>query len=229
VRWWSPDALLRDLAEPQGLWLDPQVSWRSFLDNVVRTSFSRRPPDVPPASPVDAHPPVRWWPDPGRFVVDTPRVQAILGHTTRPVIVRSGEPATDPGSLRAVVSQFASVSLASLDGEPLDATRRALLTVAGRTDRDGTLRSNGGPGLLVLGKGPARAEALTGYVDVRWGRRPVVHALDERGESGAIIPVIPLSDGWWRITLDGLTSPWSEWVDPREKPRRGRARPPPSP
>jgi hypothetical protein len=39
VRWWSPPAILRDLAEAGSLWLDPQVGPRSLIDTRLRVSF----------------------------------------------------------------------------------------------------------------------------------------------------------------------------------------------
>ena len=219
VRWWSPDGLLRDLSEPSSLWLDPQVSWRSALDNVLRTSFAAVPPALT-AAPAPAVSPVRWWPDAGRWVVDTPRYQAIVGRTTTPILppFAAGE-GPDPTALRVVLGAFAAVSLASLDGHDLDGaslvagstpTRRALLTLAGRTERDGTLRSTGGPGTLVYGQGPARLERLAGFVDVRWDGRPEAWILDPTGQPVERVALRRLGGGWWRLATAGLSSPWVE-------------------
>ncbi|MFN7142719.1 MAG: hypothetical protein ACK4YP_03015, partial [Myxococcota bacterium] len=219
VRWWSPDALLRDLSEPSSLWLDPQVAWRSALDNLLRTSFAPTPSVGPMPAPMPS--PVRWWPDEGRWVVDTDRYQAIVGRTTTPILA-TDQGAPDPGNLRAVLASFAAVSLASLDGAPIG-EGRALLTLAGRTERDGTLRSTGGPGTLVYGKGPARIERLTGFVDVRWDGRPEAWVLDPVGEPVERVALERLGGGWWRLETRGLSSPW---VELRPRPR---GRPPRSP
>ncbi len=210
VRWWSPDGLLRDLAEPPGLWLDPQVSYRSILDNLLRTSFAPLPPSMVPHVPPPTLDPVRWWPEQGRYVVDTPTVQAIVGRTTHPILEPTVGRAPDASALRSVISRFSAVSLASLDGMPLGISRRALLTIAGRTDREGTLRSTGGPGLLVMGRGPARIERLRGFVDVRWPDRPVARELDPTGFPASQVAVQRLGDGWWRVATHGLSSPWVE-------------------
>ncbi|MDP2305501.1 MAG: hypothetical protein Q8P18_05695 [Pseudomonadota bacterium] len=211
VRWWSPSGLLRDLAEPSSLWLDPQVSWQSALDNVLRTSFAAMPPTLLPA-PGPSWSPVRWWPEEGRWVVDTPRFQAVVGRTTTPILQPGAEP--DPHALRVALSSFAAVSLASLDGAPLGAgaegCRRALLTLAGRTERDGTLRSTGGPGSLVYGKGPARLERLAGFVDVKWAGRPEAWSLDPVGAPVGRIALRRLGGGWWRLETDAISSPWVE-------------------
>lgn len=221
VRWWSADGLLRDLAEPPGLWLDPQVSWRAALDDVLRTSFAAAPPAprAAPAPPPLSEGPVRWWPDDGRFVVDTPTVQAIVGHTARPAFDREGAPTlaagANPSALRAVLDTFAAVSLASLDGTPLGEGGPALLVAVGRTEREGTLRPTGGPGLLVWGRGAARLERLRGFVDVRFPGRPVVEALDGAGRPAGTVPVTRAGGGWWRVALRGLETPWL-----RLRPRR---------
>ena len=144
VRWWSPDGLLRDLAESPGLWLDPQVSFRSVLDNVLRTSFAPRPPAAAPA-PAPSEPPITW--KDGRMVIEG-AVEAVIG--------RGG----DTARLRVTTEDFVAASLAWVD----DA--HALLTVVGRAERAGTLWSTGGPGLLVWGEGPIRLQRLHGTVTV---------------------------------------------------------------
>jgi hypothetical protein len=208
VRWWSPDALNRDLSEPPGLWIDAQVSWSSALDAVLRTSFSPAPPDVTggPATPR----PVRWWPDQGRYVIDTPTVQAIIGRSTNPIFDRTqGSP--DPTALRVIVAEHAAVSLVSADGQPLGRSRHAYLTVAGRTERQGSLRSVGGPGSLVQGKGPALVERLTGFIEIKWPNRPVAWALTPTGERRERISVTG-GGGWWRIDAARLDTLWVEVV-----------------
>lgn len=225
TRWWSPDGLLRDLAEPSSLWIDLQVSWRSAVENVLRTSFAAEPTGGAAAwqgrvgalaagggdatGGSDATP-IRWWPEEGRYVVDTPRFQAIIGRSTTPILDREpGSP--DPAALRASVASYAAISLASLDGGALgDTAGRALLTLAGRTERDGTLRSNGGPGTLVYGKGPAWMERLVGHVDVRWRGRPEARVLGPDGSRGEKLALTRVGGGWWRIETRHLTSPWVE-------------------
>jgi hypothetical protein len=207
IRWWSPDAILRDLAEPSSLWIDAQVSWRAALDTVSRTSFAPTPP-APIGGDVEVSP-ARWWPDEGRWVVDTPTIQALVGRTDR-VPADTSQGAVHPSGLRAELSSFAAVSYASLDGAPLGESRRALLTIAGRTERDGTVRSTGGPGTLVYGLGPARLERLQGSIDVRWQGRPEAWALGPTGEPERRLPIRSVGSGWWRIDPAGVDSPWVE-------------------
>ena len=208
VRWWSPDALWRDLAEPPGLWIDAQVSWSAVLDAVLRTSFA---PSPPPLQASAASPrPVRWWPDQGRYVVDTPTLQAVAGRSVNPILDRQqGSP--DPAALRVMIAEHAAVSLVAADGLPLGTSRHAYLTVAGRTERAGTLRSVGGPGSLTLGKGPALVERLTGYIQVKWAGRPTAYALLPTGERRERIAVSG-RDGWWTLEVGKLDTLWVELV-----------------
>ena len=149
-------------------------------------------------------------PDAGRFVTDTPRFQAIVGRTVNPVL-DSEQGSPDPGALRAALASYAAISLASLDGGALgDGCRRALLTLAGRTERDGTIRSIGGPGSLVYGRGPARLERLAGFVDVRWAGRPEAWVLDPQGAPVERVALARLGGGWWRLTTAALSTPWIE-------------------
>lgn len=196
VRWWSPDAVLRDLAEPPGLWLDEQVGMATWLDQRVRTSFAARPPDLVGALPDPS--PIHW--TRGRYVIDTPRVQAVVGRTL--------DPGPEPGALRAMLDRFAAVSLVSLDGEMLGSTQRALLTITGATQREGTIFPAGGPGALVAGKGPARLQRVRGVVDFRWSGRPHAWALGPDGASRGELRVRRLSGGWWRLDADVGTA----WV-----------------
>ena len=195
VRWWSPDAILRDFAETPGLWLDEQVGMGTWLDQLVRTSFSARPATLQGGLVEPA--PVGW--NRGRFVVDTPRVQAIVGRTL--------DPGREPGALRAVLDRFAAVSLVSLDGEMLGSTKRALLTITGTTQREGTIFPVGGPGTLVVGKGPARLERVHGVVDVRWNGRPHAWALGPDGNSLGEVKIRRVGGGWWRLDAD-LGTAW---------------------
>ncbi|MFZ5479771.1 MAG: hypothetical protein ACOZNI_23605 [Myxococcota bacterium] len=184
VRWWSEDGLLRDLAEQPGLFLLPQVSWGSYLDQVVRTAFGRRP--TPSTLAPVAASPIAWDPDVHAFAVDG-EVQAIVG--------RAGA----TSRLRVLALDVVAASLAG-----------DLLTVVGRSERAGTLRADGGPGLLAWGRGEIGLQRLRGTVHVRTGGRPEAWALDGRGEPARRVKVTRKGDGWWAIGLDGLDTPWVE-------------------
>ncbi len=190
TRAWTAGALDRDLAEPSSLFVPETVGIQSYLARRVRSSFD----GAMPRGDADRSP-VRW--SPGRLVVDTARAAAIVGHTTP-----SAE-APDPQVLRASVPGRPAISLVMAGSSP----GRWLLTVAGRTDRQGTWASPGVPGLLALGSGPARLERLTGFVDVRVPGRARVYALLPDGSPRERVRARRLPGGWWRVNVDAET-PW---------------------
>jgi hypothetical protein len=150
VRWWSPDAILRDLAEQPGLWLSPQVSPQSVLDQVLRTSFAPRPAVL--AAPPREPDPVTWG---DVFAIDLPAVAAIVG--------RRG------GGLRLSVDLDRPAAVWLADG---------VLTLVTHGERDGTLWPVGGPGPVTLGRGPYGFDRLSGTIRFAWEGRPRVTAPD---------------------------------------------------
>lgn len=200
TRWWSEDGLARDLAETQPIYPPETVGLSSYLSRQVRASFADSPPIVEPGTVEgqlwrdQVEPPSRW--SPGRLVVSTGDLHAIVGDS------RATEAAPDPAVLRATFSVPVSVSLV-----PSVEPGAWLLTVAGRTDRVGSLWSHGVPGMLVLGDGPALLERLKGTVDVHFTKRPTVVALEPTGAARAEVNVRPLGKGWWRMDADQQT-PW---------------------
>lgn len=198
TRQWTAGGLERDLAEGGSVFVHETVGLRSYLDRQVRSAFGVVPAALSPhddGGGAEAAP-VRW--SNGRLVVDTPTVCAVVGNA------EASADAPDPSRLRVRIPGHVAVSLAMAASSP----RRWLLTVAGRTDRDGTLWSRGVPGLLVLGDGPARLERLRGWVDVRVeGGRLRAFALDPRGVVREPVRVQRRGSGWWRIDVDQRT-PW---------------------
>ncbi|MBM4366347.1 MAG: hypothetical protein FJ102_09025 [Deltaproteobacteria bacterium] len=190
TRAWTAGALERDLAEPSSLFLPETVGIPSYLARRVRSSFD----GAMQRGGVDVSP-VRW--SRGRLVVDTPRAAAIVGSTT-PTIE-----APDPAILRASVGGHPAISLVMAASSP----GRWLLTVAGRTDREGSWASPGVPGLLALGSGPARLQRLSGFVDIRVHARARVYALNPDGSPRERVRARRLPGGWWRVDIDADT-PW---------------------
>jgi hypothetical protein len=199
VRWWSTNGILRDLAEQPGLWLDPQVSWQSMLERVSRSSFAPEPPAIK-VEKLDEGP-LQWSPDQGIFMVSSPEVEVLLGETLGRKSLK----------LESRVPGFISISLASLGRWALGSAP-ALLTVVGRCEREGTLWSTGGPGVVVSGRGKAQLERLTGEVRFFWPTKPVVRVVDVNGEPGERVRVVRKGKGWWGLKLDGLESPWF-WIE----------------
>jgi hypothetical protein len=195
VRWWSPDGLLRELAEVPGLWLDPLVSWRSTLENVLRSSFSPRPAPISPRIEPQSDG-LDWMPGEGIFKVDRPDFQALIGETEGQAT--SGLVSQIPG--------FVALSLYSLEGGDIG-KGPALLTMVGRCEREGTLWSSGGPGLLAWGRGPARLELLQGTIRFSWPKKPKIWTLWTDGQALAKVPVRRKA-GMWEVEVGGLFTPW---------------------
>ncbi len=194
TRWWSAPALLRDLAEPPALWLDPQADPVGVLGRRLRTSFVAVPPSAGPRG-LEPQPPVGWDVDGARLTVSTPRVEATVG-------VGLGGTARVMADTRT----FAAVSFVSLGSGALG-QGPALFTVVGRAEREGTLWGEG-PSLRAWGRGPVRLERLTGSVTFAWPRRPVVTLLDGDAAPAGRVSVIRSGRGRWRVALDDLRSPW---------------------
>lgn len=195
VRWWSPDGLLRELSEVPGLWLDPLMGWRSSLENVLRSSFSPRPAPIfarqaPDSGGLD------WRPEEGIFSVDRPDFQALVGET-------KGKATS---GLASDISRFVALSLYSLEGGILG-EGPALLTLVGRCEREGTVWSSGGPGLLAWGRGPARLEQLEGRLRFSWPKKPKVWTLWTDGQPLAKVPVRRKA-GMWEVEVEELYTPW---------------------
>ena len=158
TRWWSDAGLVRDLAEPSSLPIPETVGMTSWLDRRIRVDFGqldRRTSEAVPAS-VDT---VRW--SPGRLVVDTPTACAVVGRTL------PAEASANPSGLRVTTEPSVAVSLVKLLPTGRNERDAWLLTVAGRTDRLGSLWTRGVPGMRVLGGGPSVIERLVGTLLLR--------------------------------------------------------------
>jgi hypothetical protein len=214
IRWWSPPALLRDLAEGPGLWLDPHAAPWGVLETRLRTRFSDLPPEPVASTPWTAAQtgPVRWDVVAGRMTVATPRVLAVLGPGDGDVPAPDGR--ASPLRVAVVARRTGArtpvaVSLVALGKGSLADGERALLTVAGRAEREGTLHGTG-PSLRAWGRGPVRMQRLSGTVAFAWPRRPVVVALDGDARAMARVPVRRARGGGWEVSLEGMETPWLE-------------------
>ncbi|GDX81804.1 hypothetical protein LBMAG42_36150 [Deltaproteobacteria bacterium] len=160
TRWWSDAALQRDLAEPSSLPIPQTIGVRSWLQERIRVDFGETPSGETLAPhfsiPGSVHDNVSW--SPGRLVIDSPTVKAVVGSAT------PTKDSPNPTWLRVRNDTSVAVSLVSLlpGSEAFHGTW--LLTAVGRTDRVGSLWSRGVPGMLVLGAGPAQLERLAGFI-----------------------------------------------------------------
>lgn len=157
-RWWSDAGLARDLAEPSSLPIPETIGLQSWIDRRIRVDFGDRSVYQPVLSYLDGAPTdaVSW--SPGRLVIDAPTVKAVVGSTISTV------DAPNPAWLSPHADTSVAVSLVSLVQRARADDSDWLLTVVGRTDREGSLWSPGIPGMLVLGGGPAQLERLPGTI-----------------------------------------------------------------
>lgn len=155
---------------------------------------------------------VGWWVGPGHFVVDTPRVQAVLGRHDRRDEAGRGEGAGPVRSrgLEVQLDGFAAVSLAALDGDSLETASTAQLVVTGQMRNTGMLRAAGGTATLDWGRGPVLHARPRGVVRFAWPRRPEVRPVDPQGGRGAPVPVRAAGRGWWALDMEtaGATLVW---------------------
>jgi hypothetical protein len=166
-----------------------------WLAHRIRSVFDRPWPTARPGSPPDG---VRWTTRAGTLVIDRPRVQA-----------RIGPPGTDqPSRLAVELSNFAAVSLTSLDGRPLTDGGPALLSVGTRQENTGMEFAMNGRYVRTWGVPPVMVEPARGSVRVAWARKPTASVLGPDGSPTGPLAVGAAGKGWWSLDLAAVRSPW---------------------
>lgn len=143
-----------------------------------------------------------WWPEAERFVVQTERVEAVLGdHGLRARAGRGeGSGPTSAAHLDPQLDGFAAVSLTCLEGA-VATCKRGLLTVAGQMENQGMQRIAGGSVVLDNGADAGVLSRPAGKVRFAWTTKPEVRPLDVNGKVGAPISVIADGKGWWSVDM----------------------------
>lgn len=142
-------------------------------------------------SPEAAGGPLRWDLEEGRgrYVVDAPAVKAVCGSLKAPLDM-VGARVEIEGPLSA------SLVLASIDGAPLESSRKMLLVACGRCENTGMGwnkdRTSVGD---QWGRGPVLIEVVRGRVEVA-GAPAKVFALDGRGQKAAEIAAVKTARGF---------------------------------
>lgn len=175
---------------------------RFVLSHLIRSSFSGAPQPTVPGAPV---PGVGWHPDPGLLVLDQPTVQARIGPRGTPARPAVGP--VEPSLLKVRLDGWSAVSFASVDGQPLLTSRRALLAVSTEQVNTGMALGSSGRDLAVSGTGPVLVRPAAGEIEFAFPVAPVVETLDGAGRVSGTVPVRPGRKGWWRVTLDPVTTP----------------------
>jgi hypothetical protein len=136
-----------------------------------------------------------WTDDEGRLVVRTPRSQAVAGWLRRPVSL--------PDVAVELSNPHASVAVQSLDGEPIAASRRLLVSLAGVS-----MPAGGNP--LFVG------QPLAGTIRIR---APAGLALFAPREGSMVPSDLPLThaDGQYTLRLSGRDVPTWLLLQPRNR------------
>lgn len=171
----------------------------------VRTSFAAVPPAVVPGEPAAG---VGWWADPGVLLLDRPTLQARVGPAAPPARFGAGVRALS--RLEVALDGWAAVSLASGDGNPLDKSREALLTVATSQEATDMVYAVRGTQVASGGTGPVRLRPAKGVVRFAWPRVPVVTVLGEDGAGIGTVEAKPVRGrkGWYELDTSAVQSPW---------------------
>jgi hypothetical protein len=141
----------------------------------------------------------------GRLRLDQETLHAVLG------------PPGGPGTSRLQVDldQWAAVSLATGTRQHLDATQKALLTVATQQENTGMAWDLEKTAIRSWGGRPILIEPAVGTVRFAWSGRPIAEVLNAQGEVQSRLRVRRAGRGWWRIRLDaGIQSPWIQIRNP---------------
>lgn len=174
----------------------------SVLTHRVRSSFEHV---TPPAVEPGAEPGVGWWSEPGTLLLDQPMVRARVGPPGGALSLGYG--IREVAGLDVQLGNWAAVALVSADGQPLDRSARAMLTVATRQENTGMRYGAQGTELVQWGGPPILVEPARGTIGFAWPTRPVVVPLDVHGAEASPLPVARVR-GLWTIRLDDVRSPW---------------------
>lgn len=175
---------------------------RFVLSHVIRSSFTGAPVAAVPGEPAEG---VGWHPQPGVLVIDRPTVQARVGPPGVPT--RPGVGPLAPSRLDVRLDGWAAVSLASVDGQPLATSHRALLAVSTEQGNTGMALGSSGRDLAVPGVAPVLLRPARGALRFAFPVPPVVETLDGAGRVSGTVPVRRDGRGWWRIELDAVATP----------------------
>jgi hypothetical protein len=142
----------------------------------------------------------------GLITVDTARTQAQIGFVGAYFkALRHFSP--------AIENAFASLILSTLDGRPISASRRLLLTAGARVANAGATWNEAMTALKEFGTSPTMIEPVKGQFELRQiagARRVTISALDGGGHRiGQPVPATRTRDGW-QLPVGGTVTTWYE-------------------
>jgi hypothetical protein len=145
------------------------------------------------------------WHNTGRNFVEisAPHTEALVGFL----------PEKAPGLKHlgiAADNEFASITLVSLDGDPIDSAGRLLLVATGRSGLEGMVWNDERTRLVERGERPAIIEIISGELSIRGLGKfhmVIVEPLDGKGNPFASFEV-PVSDGTASFVIGNQATVW---------------------
>jgi len=143
----------------------------------------------------------------GTFTIATPRTVALVGR------LAGRGPATVGGVSIDCRMPFAAIMLTSLDGRPLVAARRILLTAVSRAENTGQTFLDNKRAIPDFGRPPVQTEPVEAAVTLTGKAGAVAYALDVTGRRERKLAVKRQRDAVV-IETAGARSPWIEIIIP---------------
>lgn len=147
------------------------------------------------------------WTMAGKFVLDTPRTQAVLGFTEGQLIETKDLAVT-------MRNPFAQVIVTSLSSDPINAAPRLLITATARAENTDQEFRVFRKGIAKIGKGPILMEPVRATLEIRrqpTTAEPAVYVVDRFGRrTDRTIPMVQKRDGMWSIDLGDQSAGWLE-------------------
>jgi hypothetical protein len=104
---------------------------------------------------------------------------------------------------------FAAVMVTSLDGKPIETSKRVLITAVARAENTGQAFYKNRSSVPETGRTPVLAEPVECELVMKIAGRPTVYALDETGKRRNPLAAQVTGDVL-RLNLVGARSPWCE-------------------
>lgn len=139
----------------------------------------------------------------GIFTATAPRVRMAVGFLGAAQDVGLG------GVRVECTTPFASITLVSLDGKPIEQSRRLLLTAVARAENTGQAYLDNHSAIPEWGRLPVIAEPVAAKVSIRTQRRLKAFPLTSRGQRGeAAATPVRREAGELTVETGGARSPW---------------------
>ena len=179
---------------------------RNLFDRGAQWGVAARTPAPPTANHrVSDTGQVRLYADQGLFVIAAPRTVSVAGRLGKLDELTLGKLSFD------CTTDFAAVTVTSLDDKPIGQARRVLVTAVARAENTGQAFFRNRTALPEKGRPPVLAEPVRCLLRLPMPGRCAAHALDPTGRRGAKLPA-RFTAGRAELRTDNARSPWIEVV-----------------